>query len=65
MSREKYEKYNMVLSFSRISFNKEYTKAIIIMGAGFGKLNGFSAIYFLEKKKEKWFIKCEKGLTIS
>ncbi|TXD49998.1 hypothetical protein [Polaribacter sp. IC073] len=65
MPRKGYDKYDMILNFSRIAFNENNTKAIIIMGVGFGKLNGFSAMYFLENRKGKWFIKHEKGLTIS
>jgi len=60
-----FEKLNINLSFSKVQFNKEKNKEIVIMGARFGKLNGFSAIYFLEKKKNKWVIKYEKGLSIS
>lgn len=60
-----YGKLNISLNFSKIAFNKNHTKAIVIMGARFGKLNSFSAIYFLEKEKEKWVIRCENGLTIS
>ena len=43
----------------------EKNKAIVIMGASFGKLNGFSSIYFLEKKNGNWIIKYENGLSIS
>ena len=45
--------------------NQKRNKAILIVGVGLGRLNGFSAIYFLEKRKAKWFIKYKKGLTIS
>lgn len=65
MTSKGYDKYDIILSFSRLSFNKNKTKAIVIMGVGFGKLNGFSAMYFLEKKQGSWKIKYEKGLTIS
>lgn len=65
MPRRGFDKYNMILSITNITFNKDFTKAITIMGVSLGRLNGYSAIYFLEKKKDKWIIKCEKGLTIS
>jgi len=65
MPKRGYDKYDIIINFSRIAFNENNTKAIVIMGVGFGKLNGFSAMYFLEKKKGKWFIKHEKGLSIS
>ena len=65
MPKRGYDKYDIIINFSRIAFNENNTKAIVIMGVGFGKLNGFSAMYFLENTKGKWFIKHEKGLTIS
>ncbi len=65
MPKKGYDKYDIILNFSRIAFNKKNTKAIVIMGVGFGKLNGFSAMYFLENTKGKWFIKHVKGLSIS
>ncbi|MFK8060409.1 MAG: hypothetical protein AB8B78_10000 [Polaribacter sp.] len=64
-SKKGYDKYDIILNFSNITFNKNFTKAILITGVGFGKLNGFSFISFLEKRKGKWYVKCEKGLTIS
>jgi PBP1b-binding outer membrane lipoprotein LpoB len=65
LHRKGYDKFNINLSFSKVEFNKEKNKAIVIMGASFGKLNGFSALYFLEKKNGNWIIKYEKGLSIS
>lgn len=64
-ARKGYEKFDILLNFSRISFNKEKNKAIVIVGVSFGKLNGFSSIFFLEKKTNKWFINKEIGLSIS
>jgi hypothetical protein len=60
-----YNKIDIGLWFSNIAFNQKRNKAILIVGVGLGRLNGFSAIYFLEKRKVKWFIKYKKGLTIS
>ncbi len=65
MPRGGFEKFNILLKFSRIAFNKKYNKAIVMMAVKFGKLNGFSTIYFLEKKEEMWSITCSKNLTIS
>lgn len=65
MSDKGFDKCDMVLTFSRIAFNKEESKAIVIMATNFGRLNGFSALYFLEKEKEEWKIKCREGLSIS
>ena len=65
MPRKGYDKIDIGLWFSNIAFNEEGNKAIIIVGVGMGKLNGFSSIFFLKKRKGKWFIKHKKGLTIS
>jgi hypothetical protein len=56
---------DICLNFSRIIFSKDYKDAILILGISYGKLNGFSTLYRLEKTNQKWHIKCEKGLTIS
>lgn len=60
-----FDEIDIYLNYSRICFSKNYEKAILIVGVSFAKLNGFSTLYFLEKINEKWYIKCEKGLTIS
>lgn len=65
MPRKGYDKIDIGLWFTNIAFNQERNKAIIIVGVGMGRLNGFSAIYFLQKRKGEWFIKGEKGLNIS
>lgn len=58
-------KPKMRVSFSRIAFDKNYSKALLVMSVEFGKLDGFSALIFLEKEYFHWKIKCEKLLTIS
>ncbi|MCG8837176.1 hypothetical protein G1K37_02200 [Tenacibaculum dicentrarchi] len=65
MSDKGFDKCDVALSFSRIAFNKEKKKAIVIVATSFGRLNGFSTLYFLQKEKGIWEIKCEEGLTIS
>lgn len=60
-----FDKIDMLLSFSDITFNKGYTKALLVAGRSFGKLNGTSILIFLEKKYYHWEIKCEKVLSIS
>ena len=55
----------MLFSFSNITFNKKYNKAIVAVGVSFGKLNGFSTLIYLEKKYFHWEIKCEETLSIS
>lgn len=65
MSNKGFEKCDMVLTFSRIVINKKEDKAIAIMATNFGRLNGFSALFFLEKENGNWKIKCREGLSIS
>lgn len=60
-----FEKFNILLTFSNAIFNEKYDKAIIIGSINFSKLAGVKTLYFLEKKDNKWKIKCEKGLSIS
>ena len=60
-----FNEIDICLNFSRIKFDKSYKHAILILGVSYDKLDGFSTIYFLEKKKEKWVVKCEKSLSIS
>lgn len=64
-SREFY-KFDALISFSRIIFNKNYNNAIIICSLSLSKLASASSIYFLEKtKNDRWIIKYVKELTIS
>ncbi len=65
MRTKGFDKIDICLNFSRINFDRDYKEAIVIVGLSYGKLDGFSAIYFLEKKKGNWYIKCEKELSIS
>lgn len=58
-------KFDMLLSFSRIAFNEDYTKAVLKVSESRSKLAGSSSIYFLEKINGKWQIKCTKELMIS
>jgi hypothetical protein len=60
-----FDEIDICLNFSRINFSKNYKEAILILGISYGKLNGFSTLYLLEKINKKWYIKCEKGLAIS
>ena len=65
LQRKGYEKFNIRLKFSEIAFNEKFDKAIVIMGASFGRLNGFSSLFLLEKTEGRWCVKYEKGLSIS
>ncbi len=42
-------KMDLVFSFSRIAFNSEYNKAIVVVGVSMGRLNGVSVLFYLEK----------------
>ncbi len=65
LPRKGFDKIDMLFSFSNITFNKKYNKAIVVVGVSFGKLNGFSTLIYLEKKHLHWEIKCEEVLSIS
>ncbi|WP_133536816.1 hypothetical protein [Tenacibaculum caenipelagi] len=60
-----FQDIDILLSFSNITFNKNYNKALLIVGVSYGRLNGFSMLIYLEKKHYHWEIKCEKILSIS
>lgn len=57
-----FNEIDLLLNFSRIAFNKEYNKAIIIVGAAKGRLNGVSTLLYLEKENYVWKIKCQQDL---
>jgi hypothetical protein len=63
--RRDYETFDILISFSRIAFNKDYTKAVVVGSLNHSTIAGASILYFLEKNDDKWEIKCEKGLSIS
>lgn len=60
-----FDEIDVLLSFSDITFNKGYTKALISVGVIFEKLDGISTLIYLEKKHYHWEIKCKKVLSIS
>lgn len=55
-------KFNVLISFSKVVFNNDYSKAIIIGTKGFSGTNFHSLIYFLEKQNGKWVKKFEQTL---
>ncbi|WP_188597635.1 hypothetical protein [Polaribacter pacificus] len=63
--KNKFEEIDLILNFSKIKFNKKYNKAIITVAATRDKLNGFTALIYLEKENYHWAIKCEKVFEIS
>lgn len=59
-----YIKFDKLLSFSRIAFNEDYSLATIIASSSTSSRAGITNIYFLEKKKDDWYIKKSHGLWI-
>lgn len=60
-----FSRVDLIFNFSKIIYNKNFNKAIIIVGVSTGKLSGFSTLIYLEKENYHWVIKCEKNLSIS
>ncbi len=58
-------KMDLVFSFSRIAFNKQNNKAIVVVGVSMRRLNGVSVLFYLEKKHYHWNIVYQKVLSIS
>ena len=61
------EKYSItgIISFSRVSFNKQYNKAAIGVGIHGGRLNSSFTIYILEKVENKWEVKYYLTIEVS
>ena len=60
-----WETFDLIVSFSDVKFNLEKTKAVVYMGISYGKLNGWSAYFLLEKRKKTWFVKYSNTFQIS
>ncbi|WP_282079577.1 hypothetical protein [Aquimarina algiphila] len=60
-----YNDFNKIISFSQISFNQEYTKAVLVVGVSKGYLNGYASLVFLEKIDNIWQIKGTDTFSIS
>ncbi|MBJ6369100.1 hypothetical protein [Snuella sedimenti] len=54
-----------IISFSKVSFNDNLTRAAIVVGDYFGKISGGVNLYILEKINNKWEVKFSKTLEIS
>lgn len=63
--RKGFDSFDIILNFSKIKFNKEYDKAIIIASWSKSKLDGNSSLYYLELKDSKWGVKCQTRISIS
>ena len=57
--------FDKSLYFSRISFNQDYTKAVLIVGVSMGPLNGYGSLVFLENTNNTWKIKGADTFSIS
>ncbi|WP_188231112.1 hypothetical protein [Aestuariibaculum sediminum] len=53
------------LSFSRVSFNDDFTKSVVILDKFYERANGSNVIYVLEKIDNSWQIKYTKTMTYS
>lgn len=54
--------FDLLITFSRIAFNENGNKAVVIGTSSTSGLAGFSALYFFERTKEKWNI--VKSITL-
>jgi len=62
---ETWDNFDQVVNYSRISFNENYTKALVIIGVSRAKLDGYSALILLEKVNGKWVEVHNQLLNIS
>jgi hypothetical protein len=53
---------NIIISFSNIVFNSNFSKSIIIATKSWSALDSYSLIYFLEKRNNIWVVTLEKTL---
>lgn len=63
--RPDYSSIDMRISFSCIVYNKDGSKAMLVMGVSRGRLNGYASLLILEKVGNEWQIVKEKVLSIS
>lgn len=54
-----------IISFSRVSFNKDFSKAAVVVGDYFERIGSGASLYILVKTDDKWVIKYEKTLEKS
>ena len=63
---KEFNKFDFLVSFSQVIFNKNYERAIVVGAVSNSKLSGASIVYFLIKtENRRWIIEYEKGLSIS
>ncbi len=56
---------DLILAFSDVAFNQNYTQAILFVNESRGVKGGGVLLYYLEKQKNKWKIVCTKEISIS
>lgn len=60
-----FHEFDILLQFSRIAFDQDKTRAIVIMSYNYSPLNGGSVLLFLKKFNGKWHISKRINLEIS
>ncbi|HEY9186115.1 MAG TPA: hypothetical protein VIM94_12395 [Salegentibacter sp.] len=58
-------KYSQMVTFSRISFNSEFNKAVLLAGHKTHERAGFMNLYLLRKENGKWKIIYKKNVEVS
>jgi|GEM_PF-5063180 len=54
-----------IISFSKVSFNNDFTRAAVVVGDYFERIGSGVSLYILEKTDYKWVIKYHKTLEMS
>ncbi|WP_163517214.1 hypothetical protein [Gelidibacter japonicus] len=54
-----------IISFSKVAFNDEFTRAVVVVGNYFEHIGGGVGLYILEKIDNNWVIKYTKTLIMS
>lgn len=54
-----------IVSFSKVSFNADFTKAAVVVGDYFERIGNGIVLYILEKINNKWVIKYTQTLMMS
>jgi len=65
LNPELWKDFDFILSFSKISFNDNCDKAVLIYSVGYERLNGYSVLVLMQKNKDVWEVMYSKALTIS
>ena len=63
--RKEYIKFDYLISFSHVVFNKNYSKSVVIVSGSRSKLAGATILFYLTKVDNKWKIYDTKTLEIS